>query len=660
MKPTNPLQTLPAPLRRPVVWIGIVVVAVILMTLYFRRGTGSELAATAFYDVKRGDFVVSIVEGGTLEAVNEVVIRNEVEGTARVIYIVPEGSYVKKDDVLVELDSAQAQDQVNQQEINYEKARFALIQAQAQLEIQRSMTNSSIDAAALALRFAEMDRDKFKKGQREVSELEARNKLEAAREQLLVSQENYRFTTNLAASGYETQQRVDSDRLSVIGNNNSVIAASNTLSMLLEFDLEKQREQFDSNVREAKNELDRELAQSVSKIAQNEADLLTQSNTLALSFAKLERDRKNVEGTTITAPQDGLVVYPSSDNRFSSESMIEEGATVRNRQEMIKLPDTSKMKVTIKVHESHVNMVQRGQPAFVVLDSMPDQRFRAAVNYVGVVPDTQSRFGNPNLKVYKTEVLVLDKLADVKPGVSAKAEIIITNIANSISVPIQAVTTLAGKQVCYVQKGSKTEPVPVTVGMFNTKFIEIVSGLEEGDRVLLAPPYDTKAKDLEGSVLAEGDAASMTNTPMPALGSPNRMDQGMPRQRDGAGGEARGPGGQGGQGGLGAPGGPAGGAGGMGGAPGGGFDREAMMKQFDKNGDGQLDEEERNAIRSQFQQRMGGAGGGPGAPGGQGRGQGGPRGGGDGAGPGGGPGGAGGGQRGGGMGGGGRGGARGE
>ncbi|MCB1126956.1 MAG: efflux RND transporter periplasmic adaptor subunit, partial [Verrucomicrobiae bacterium] len=473
MKPTNSLQSLPASLRRPAVLVGIVVVAAVLLMLYFRRGPHGGLPDTAFYPVKRGDFVVSIVEGGTLEAVNEVVIRNEVEGTARVIYIVPEGSYVKKDDVLVELDSSQAQDQVNQQEISFAKAELALLQAQSELQIQKSLTNSSIDKAALALRFAEMDLAKFTNALAAVNLAEAENKLNQAKAQLGVSQDTYHYTTNLAASGYETKQRVDSDFISVLGNENAVIAASNTVVMLESYDIPKQQAQLESDVSEAQKELDRVVAQSLSKIAQYEADLVTQSNTLDLSRAKLERDRKNLEGTTIPAPQDGLVVYPASDNRFSSESMIEEGATVRNRQELIKLPDTSQMKVSIKIHESFINMVEKGQQAFVVLDSMPDQRFRAVVDKVGLLPDTQSRWGNPNLKVYKTEVLILDQLPDVKPGVSAKAEVIISKIEDAVSVPIQAVTTLGGRQVCYLQKGSDVEPVPVEVGMFNTKFIEI-------------------------------------------------------------------------------------------------------------------------------------------------------------------------------------------
>jgi hypothetical protein len=68
--------------------------------------------------------------------------------------------------------------------------------------------------------------------------------------------------------------------------------------------------------------------------------------------------------------------------------------------------------------------------AYVVLDSMPDQRYHGVITKVAPLPDSQSRWGNPNLKVYATEIRIADHLPDVKPGVSARAEIIVTNLAD--------------------------------------------------------------------------------------------------------------------------------------------------------------------------------------------------------------------------------------
>ena len=614
-------QRLPAPLaRRPVLLVAVAVV--VLLGLWLALGPSkSTEAPTAYYEVKRGDFTVSVVEGGTLAAVNEVSVRNEVEGTARVIYIVKEGSYVKKGDLLVELDSSQAQDQVNLQRINTEKATNALVTAQLTLDIQRSQTNSDISAAELKLELARLDLEKFDKAQAAVSLLEATNKLVQATATLAVNSDTYSNTVKLAAKGYETKMKEDSDRLSVLQNQNALVVASNEIYMLVNFDLRKQRATFLAAVEEAQKELDRVVQQSANRIAQYESDLITQSNTLVLNQKKLERDEKNLQACKIYAPQDGLVVYSVSENRFSSESLIEEGATVRNRQELIKLPNTSRMKVTVKIHESNINLIREGQNALVILDSMPDTPFRAVVDRVALLPDSQSRWGNPNLKVYNTEVFITDPLPDVKPGVSARAEIIVTNITDAISVPIQAVTTLKGRQVVYLANGGEPDPRPVEVGLFSTKFIQILSGVQPGNRVLLSPPLDTGSRDLEGSVLADSDKARKMATNAPAVSATARASAAPQVARDdrpltaiedpaananGGGPRVNRPRSQ--------DAGPGGGRGA--GAP--GFDREAMVKQFDKNGDGQLDETESAALREALSQRFGQAGrGGPGGNRGQ-------------------------------------------
>lgn len=602
----SPAKSLPSRFRRPA-FIAAAVVFLILAYVVLRPSKRNG-AATEYHVVKRGDFTVSVVEGGTLAAVSEVSIRSEVEGTARIISIVPEGSYVKRGDLLVELDSANAQDQVNQQQIAYEKAKFAVEQAKAQLEIQRLATNSEYLAARLKWELAVIDRDKYEQGQRLVNRIEARNKLVQAQAQLAVNLDTYINSTNLAAKGYEAKNKVDSDGLNVTNTLNSMVVASNSLWMLEKFDEKKQSAQFESDVLQTRQDLDRVIKQNERKMDQYEADLITQSNTLTLNEDKLERDKKNLAATKIYAPQDGLVVYQISESRFSSESLIEAGATVRNRQELIKLPDLSRMKVTVKVHESHINMVRPGLPAFVVLDSMPDERFRGVVGKVAPLPDTQARFGNPNLKVYNTEVLLTDTLPNVKPGVSAKAEIIITTVANTLSVPIQAVTSYRGKQSVYRLNGSKAEPVPVEVGVFNTKFIEITKGLNEGDRVLLSPPFDTQEKDLEGPVLTDEEKASLsvTNATLPTSTGPNGNSPAV---------DLTGPPPSTGSGAAGLPGVAAGETGGGRSASPGrsgrrtGFIPEEVRKQYDKNGDGELDETEMEALRAEMAARFGGAGG---------------------------------------------------
>jgi HlyD family secretion protein len=596
--------------QRPVLFACLGGVVVLLALILVKTG-GTVTRVFSAFEVRRGDFLISIVEGGTLEAVNEESIRCEVEGTARIIYIVPEGSTVKKGDLLVELDSSATQDAVNQQQINVEKAQLAVIQAEQTLQIQKSMVDSEINAAKLKEEFAISDLDKYAKGEALQLLRNAQIEITNVVETLSINEERLEWTEKLFAQRYETKANLDKDRLAVSQAKLKLEQARQALWMLETFDQPKKRRELEALLQEAKDNLERVKLQGESKLAQYEADVQTQRKTLDLSLAKLTRDKKQLQATKIYAPQDGLVVYGGfgGDRRFSSESLIEEGAVVRNRQEIIKLPDVSEMKVQVRIHESHINQIRIGQPAYVVLDSMPDQRFRGFVAKVALLPDSSSRFGNPNLKVYVTEVRVAEALPNIKPGVSARAEIVITNLDDVLTVPIQAVTTLGGKQVAYLAT-DPPRPLSVQVGMYNTKFIEITSGLNEGDRVLLSPPFDTQEKDLSGAVIAQGDALPQVDSNQVKRvmaetqgRNGNGMDDGRSR-RDGGGrnpGQARGevspardnavagelPGERRNRGGQGSGNFPT---------------REELVKQFDKNGDGQLDDVERAAMR----ERLGG------------------------------------------------------
>jgi HlyD family secretion protein len=527
--------------RRPILW-GIFSVAAVASWAGFFVKPGTPPEVLSSLEVKRGDFLISVVEGGTLEAVNEVSIRSEVEGVARIIYIIPEGSYAKKGDLLVELDSASSEDAVNQQQINVERAQFALVQAQQQLEIQKSMVESEIQGATLRVEFAQSDLEKFTKGEALQTQRNAQIEITNVLQNLQIAQERLDWSEKLYKEGFETKGNLDKDRLTVSQSELRLEQTQKALWMVDTFDNPKRKRALESALQEANENLERVKLQGERKLAQFSADVDSQKKTLELNQAKLEREKKQLLATKIYAPQEGLVVYGSAGGgHFSSESMIEEGAVVRNRQEIIKLPDVSEMKLLVKIHESHINQISPGQPAYVVLDSMPDQRFEGSVNRVAPLPDSQSRWGNPDLKVYATEILVSDNLPGIKPGVSARAEIIITNLSDALSVPIQAVTTRKGRQVVFLAS-APGEPVPVTVGMYNTKFIQVTAGLKEGDQVLLAPPLDNQEKDLGGAILAEGET--------PPAGATNKLSP-----------------------------------------------TKEMLKRFDADGDGKLNESEKAAMR---------------------------------------------------------------
>lgn len=468
----------------------------------FQRWRTPAPTPSQFHKVKRGDLLISIVEGGALRAVKESIIRSEFEGISRIISIVPEGSYVKEGQVLVELDSSELKDRVNQQEVTYQNNEFAFIQAKENLSIQQNLVESQIKEAELRVEFAKSDLDKYIEGDAPQQINTATNNIIIRREQLQRAQDKLEWTQQLFKKGYASKSELEADGLSLMQARISVDQSEEDLRLFRKYDLPKSQRRLDSAWEQSRMELERLRHRTSNQLAQAEANLRTSQRALELTQDKLKELKQQLENARIKAPQDGLVVYASSAFGDRGQMLIEEGAQIRQRQEIIKLPDVSKMIVEIRVHESHVLQVRPGLEAYVTIDSIPDRRFKARVTKVAVLPNSQDRWMNPNLKVYSTDVLIEEELPDLKPGASARAEIIVTNLVHALTVPLQAVTTVKGRQVCFVQQENELVPVPVVVGNFNDQFIEIRAGIKEGDHVALTPPAPSNDEvDLSGSVL---------------------------------------------------------------------------------------------------------------------------------------------------------------
>ena len=150
-----------------------------------------------------------------------------------------------------------------------------------------------------------------------------------------------------------------------------------------------------------------------------------------------------------------------------------------------------------------------------VADAVPDQPLQGEVTKVGVLPDSQNRWMSPDLKVYLTTISIEGTKDWLKPGMTAKVEIMVDHLNDVIYVPLQAVTALDGHQVCHVSRGAKTEPRTVEIGQFNDEFIEIKSGLKVGEKVLLRPP-DAATRGEDKAKPAAPAAKPATATPKPA------------------------------------------------------------------------------------------------------------------------------------------------
>ncbi len=323
--------------------------------------------------------------------------------------------------------------------------------------------------------------------------------LQVAQKELGQAKSTLEGTQRLYEKGFVIKLDLQRDEIASDNSRLKVQTAQSARDLYLKYDFVKAAEESLSKYAESVRELDKARRVAISKSAQARARLKSAQGQYEVQTRQRNELNEQREKCTLRAAKTGLVVYGGGrdDMFFGGEERIREGATVRERQAIITIPDMTRMSVNVKIHETYIKKVKKGQKARITIDAFPDKILTGEVSKVAVLPDSQNRWMNPDLKVYLTTIAIDGTQDWVKPGMSAKVEILVSRIENCVYVPVQAVAFDGDKQVCFLGRGFKSDRREVEIGECNDEFIEIKNGLKEGERVLLRLPdgIETEKRD---------------------------------------------------------------------------------------------------------------------------------------------------------------------
>jgi len=486
--------------NRPFVLIALISVLAIIgaaAAMLVSRKTNNDLASSmATFVVKRGPLRISVTESGTIKARDQVILKNEVEGITSILSLAPEGTRVKKGDLLVELDASGLLDAKIDQQIKVQNTEAAFVGARENLAVVTNQAQSDIDIAKLNLKFAKQDLEQYKEGEYPNQLKEANGLITLADEEVTRAQETFDWSKTLFEEKYISQIELKADELALKRKKLDLELAQSGLDLLQKYTYQRNLDQLESNVNQADMALERTNRKAKADVVQAEADLKAKESEYERQNDKLRKNIEQIEKTRIYAPADGLVIYATSARRGgmrSSTEPLDIGQTIRERQELIYLPTGSSVNAEVDIHETSLKKVGLHLPAIITVDALPGKTFLGEVAHIAPLPDAQSMWLNPDLKVYNTEITVDGNDSSLRTGMSCKAEIVIKQFADATYVPVQAVLRVAGEPTVYVVNGENVEPRRVEIGIDNNRMVRIISGLEEGEVVLLTPPLGSAA-----------------------------------------------------------------------------------------------------------------------------------------------------------------------
>ena len=500
--------------------ICILVVAAAL--IYFRAPSASNTLDLMTVKVERGDFVAKVLDQGEIQSSENVEIRCEVRarnGELTVISLVPEGAQVKEGDFLVRLDSTSFEKERETQRIAVANAKAEVIQAKANLDTARTTLLEYEEGTYLALE---------KDMQNQI--IEAEGLIKTSESELAQSQDVYRNSRELQAKGFITRRQLEADEFAVARaelalkqNRNALELAEKNKEVLIKYSKEKQLVQFRSDIAAAEVKLESQV--DALKVQENQ-------------MAEIEEQILKCE-IQVPAGVSGQVVYAKEQRgRGTDDWVLEEGATVRESQVLIRLPDTKRMEVKALVNEQNITQIQLGLPATIKVDALNSQTLKGMVTKVNQYAESSS-WGSSSVRKYAVKVKIFDPPAVLKTGMNASCSIQTQFQDDALILPVQTVYGVQDRHFCLVREGDQYETREIKVGGNNSQMALILEGLSEGEDVVMNPGANKDLLELpefqRDTKIEFSESQRASATKVAAEGAKAEAEQAKPENAGGGG-----------------------------------------------------------------------------------------------------------------------------
>lgn len=189
-------------------------------------------------------------------------------------------------------------------------------------------------------------------------------------------------------------------------------------------------------------------------------------------ISALEQRGIPLDYVPIVAPRSGTVVTKN----------IVEGTALRAGMTLMRIADLSRIWVEADVYEADLGLVAAGMPAIVTLPYLPAQRFEGVVDYIYPFLDNQSRTA-------RIRVVLDNPAGALKPDMYAEVSLE-ADLGERLAVPVESVIFAGERRVVFEDLGGgRLTPRIVRTGFRSGELIELVEGLDEGDRIVTSGTF---------------------------------------------------------------------------------------------------------------------------------------------------------------------------
>lgn len=453
----------------PIMIAGIMALGGLAFLMYwtfFRSGDDAVVDAI-LKPVIKGEFVAKVLDQGEVQSAENIEIKCQVgsrNGNVTVIDAVKEGTKVYEGDWLISLDSTAFEKELEQQKLAVSNAQTQVIQSNAQLEAAKASKEEYLTGTFLeSLRTIEND-------------------IFVAQQTLTEAKNFLDHTKKLQAKGFATKQQLRADEI-------ALEKADNVL------DLAIQKKEVLENITKKKD-----VILLDSDIAAAEVSVTNALESKRIEENQLEEIEDQLAFCNIVVPEgvSGEVVYHKEfDRRGGSEWVLEPGATVRERQVLIKLPNPDKMEIKVLINEQSITAIRPDMPATISVDALPNANLKGYVTKVNSYAEQGGWGSSSSVREYAVFVRILNPPRELIPGMNASVTIQTEAQPDVLQAPLQCIYAANNTNFVLKKVGlNDFETTEVKIAGENSINVWIESGVEEGDELVMDPGQYRELMDL--------------------------------------------------------------------------------------------------------------------------------------------------------------------
>ncbi len=476
---------------KTVILLVVISVLCIVSLFMFQRDAvsvpdGEFLVST----VQRGDLAISIQTIGVLDAAKSHMVSSDIRGNkGKIIFLINDGSWVEKGDVLVRLDPSPFEEEVHRLQGKVDSLAAAVDASKQLVSWEKNQLSQSIAAKKYDLQVAKLELKRLVKGDGPLQLAQYQEEMTKAKVEFERYSSFYSEIKKLKDDGFNNPSELVRAKENAGLYREKLEAAKRRLESYREYVLPSMEESARAKVENSQLVLEQSKKAIVYKIATVSADLNQAKAHHATVASSLRLAQTELANTVIKAPFSGIAILYAA-FRDGQKRKPREGDTVLMNQAILYLPDISQLIVRTKVREVDLYKLSVGQAASVRIDAYPDVRFDAKVEFIGALA-SENRPGGMGGKFFQVVLDISGKDLRLRPGMTARVLIKADRMENVLLLPVQAVfQDENGKSFCYqiVTDSGSSKKTVVSTGLENELQIEILAGLQEGDRVSMVLP----------------------------------------------------------------------------------------------------------------------------------------------------------------------------